>query len=275
MRSFLALLAWTLTLSALWADAIVGVPLGYAPGTAPLVKIDPDTGAYSVLATSGNSYNALAQNSQGDLFAAFFSGSAPNGRIARINPQTGAALDVFNAVTPGAGSIRGLAFDADDRLFAVVNRDDASGSPTVNDDFYEINLTTQTTQLIGSLGYLSVQAMDVAPNGHFYAWDNDFGLLAVDPLTGAAADVNPSIGGTPSIQSIVFAPDGRLFGAREQLFSIDPATGTYTAIGGGGEIDLRGIEWIVPEPGTCILTGIGVMLVLCLRKGCSETARAN
>lgn len=82
--------------------------------------------------------------------------------------MTGVLLQVFNAVTPSAGSIRGLAyFDASDRLFAVVNRDDASGSPTVNDDFYEISLTAQTTQFIGSLGFLSVQASMSPLMAHF------------------------------------------------------------------------------------------------------------
>lgn len=262
MRIFLLLLAWTLTLSTVWADSIVGVPLGYTPGTGPIVKINPTNGAYTVVNTVGNSYNALAQNSHGDLYAAFFSSSASNGRIARVDPLTGAPLQVFNAATPGAGSIRGLAFDANDRLFAVVNRDDTSGSPTVNDDFYEIDLVAQSTHLIGSLGFLSVQALDVAPNGTIYGWDNGFGLLTVNPLTGLATDVNPSIRGTADIQSIVFAPDGRLFGARQQLYSINPATGAFIPIGPGGGIDLRGIEWIVPEPASIMLSGSTLILLL-------------
>jgi hypothetical protein len=96
------LLAVAVTHHVVQAELIIGVPLGYTPGTAPLVRIDPDSGGYTVPHATGNSYNALAQNSQGELFAAFFSGSAPNGRIARINPMTGAPLQVFNAVTPGA-----------------------------------------------------------------------------------------------------------------------------------------------------------------------------
>ena len=114
------------------ADSIIGITLGYTPGTAPLVSIDPATGSYAVLSTAGNSYNSLAQNSQGDLFAAFFSSSSSEGRIARLNPATGAPVQVFNAITPGAGSVRGLAFDNSDRLFAVVNRDDTFGSPTIS-----------------------------------------------------------------------------------------------------------------------------------------------
>ena len=240
---------------------IIGVPIGFTPGTAPIVKIDPMTGVYAVLNSIGNSYNALAQDGHGDLYAGSFSVTAENGRVSRIDPYTGVPLETFNAVTPGAGDIRGLAFDPTNRLFAAVNRNDAHGSPTVPDDLYEIDLIHETTTRIGSLGYLGVQALDFSPSGSLYAWDVNFGLLIVDPITGAATDINPSIGGTAAIQSLVFAPDGRLFGARQQLFSIDPLTGAFSPIGPGGGPDIRGIEWIVPEPSTFILVLGSVPLI--------------
>ena len=92
------------------------MPSGFTPGTAPLVRIDPLTGFYTTLATSGNSYQALAQNPTGELYAGWFSTTAQNGRVSRIDPLTGAPLQTFNALTPGAGSIRGLAFDEVDPL---------------------------------------------------------------------------------------------------------------------------------------------------------------
>jgi hypothetical protein len=232
---------------------IIGVSTGFTPGTAPVVKIDPVSGAYTVLNSAGNSYHALAQDSHGNLYAGSFSVTAENGRVSRIDPYTGVPLQTFNAVTPGAGDIRGLAFDPTNRLFAAVNRNDAHGSPTLPDDLYEIDLTHETTSLIGSLGFLGVQGLDFSPSGSLYAWDVDFGLLTVDPSTGTATDVNPSIGGTAAIQSLVFAPDGRLFGARQQLFSINPLTGAFSPIGPGGGPDIRGIEWLVPEPSTFCL----------------------
>jgi hypothetical protein len=253
-------------LTSLAAGYLVGVPVGYTPGTAPLVHIDPVSGAYTTTATVGNSYHALAQDSHGDLYAGYFATTASNGRVARINPATGAPLAVFNAVTPDAGGIRGIAFDQADRLFAVVNRDDSSGSPTLPDDLYEINLAAQTTSLIGSLGYQGVQGFDAAPSGDLFAWDATAGLLRVNPATGAAVDVNPAIGGTASIQSIVFAPDGRLFGARNALFSINPNTGAFAQIGPGGGPDLRGIEWIVPEPSSAILAAIAIGVVRMARR---------
>jgi hypothetical protein len=239
---------------------IIGVSSGFTPGTAPLVAINPDTGVYSTLSVSGNSYNALAQDSHGNLYASSFNSTAENGLVSRIDPHTGAPLQTFNAPTPGAGDIRGLGFNQSDVLFAAVNRNDIHGSPTLPDDLYEIDLVSQTTTRIGSMGFNGVQGLDFSPSGLLYSWDVINGLLIVNPVTGAAVDVNSSIGGTGAIQSIVFAPDGRLFGASQQLFSINPLTGAFTAIGVGNGPDIRGIEWVVPEPSTLIISISGVLL---------------
>ena len=268
---FLALFSVPLIASSA-AGYLIGVPVGFTPGTAPLVKIDPVSGVYTTLSTFGNSYHALAQNSQGELFGGYFSTTTDQGRVARIDPLTGAPLQVFTTVTPGAGGIRGLAFDASDRLLAVVNRDDQSGSPTINDDLYEINLAAQTTSLIGSLNFMRVQGLDVTPDGTVYAWDVGAGLLRVNPTTGAATDVNPALAGSGAIQSIVFAPDGRLFGAGTALFSINPATGAFAQIGPGGGPDLRGIEWVVPEPSTALLSMFASCLLFQFRRGRGRAA---
>ena len=249
-----------------FAQYIIGVPVGFTPGTAPLVRIDPSTGAYGTISSNGNSYHALAQNAAGQIYGGWFSTTEDNGRVSRINPANGAPLQTFNAVTPGAGSIRGLSFDTAGTLFAVVNRNNAQGSPTLPDDLYEINLGTQTTSRIGSLGFASVQALDVSPSGSFFAWDTQDGLLTVNPATGAAVDVSTSIGGSVEIQSIVFAADGRLFGAGDTLFSINPSTGAFSQIGAGGGPDVRGIEWIVPEPSAIVLIAASVGMVLTRRR---------
>jgi hypothetical protein len=228
------------------ANWIIGVPFGYPAGTAPFVRIDPDSGSYSVLSNVGSSFQALAQNSQGEIFA--------SGRLSKIDSTTGATIQQFNSIS--SADIRALAFDGNDRLFAVLNRNNTQGSPTINDDLLEINLSNQTIQVIGSLGFLGVQGLDFAPNGELFAWDVNFGLLTVNPLNGAAIDVNPAIGGSAAIQSIVFAPDGRLFGARQALYSINPVTGAYAAIGPASTFDLRGIEWIVPEPASGLLVAM-------------------
>src|SRR3954469_17210020 len=258
--AFMLMAVFCLPSAAAAQGYIIGVSSGFTPGTAPLVAINPDTGVYSTLSTSGNSYNALAQDSHGNLYASSFNSTAENGLVSRIDPHTGAPLQTFNAATPGAGDIRGLGFDQLDVLFAAVNRNDIHGSPTLPDDLYEIDLANQSTTRIGSMGFNGVQGLDYSPSGLLYAWDVNDGLLLVDAATGAAADVNLTTGGTPPIQSIVFAPDGRLFGAREQLFSINPLSGAFTAIGPGNGPDIRGIEWVVPEPSTLIISISALLL---------------
>jgi hypothetical protein len=247
------------------ADWIIGVPFGYPAGTAPFVKIDPTTGAYSVASNLGNSFHALAQNSLGEIFA--------SGLISKIDPVTGTPLQQFNSIN--AANIRALAFDGSDRLFAVLNRDDAQGSPTIHDDLLEIDLTNQTVQVIGSLGFLGVQALDFAPNGELFAWDVSFGLLTVNTLNGAATDVNPAVGGSGGIQSIVFSPDGRLFGARQALYSINPVTGAFSPLGPASTFDLRGIEWIAPEPASVSLLTMAASFVFLWRHERSPESDGN
>src|SRR3954447_20987808 len=69
---------------------IIGVSSGFTPGTAPFVAINPDTGVYSTLSATGNSYNGLAQDSHGALYASSFNSTAENGLVSRIDPHTGA-----------------------------------------------------------------------------------------------------------------------------------------------------------------------------------------
>lgn len=260
IRVLVLVVLWFVLPQSIYANRIVGITSGYVPGTAPLVHIDPHTGQFTTVNTAGNSFNSLAQDSNGDIFAGSFSGSVDMGRVSRINPHTAKPLEVFQAETPGAGDIRGLSFDAADNLFAVVNRNDMSGSPTLNDDFYSIDLQNESTNLIGSLGFKSVQGFDISPSGDFFAWDIFEGLLSIDPVTGMATDVNPGVGGTADIQSIVFAPNGRLYGARNNLYRINPVTGEFTQIGTGSGLDVRGIEYIVPEPHTMVLMLTGILL---------------
>ena len=238
-------------------DYLVGILSGF--GGTGTVRIDPNTGTYTTISNTAQASNSLAQDTAGRLYLSWSINTQSNGRVSRFNAFDGSLLQTFATATPGAGGIRGMSFDAADNLFAVLNRDDAQGSPTIDDDLYTFDLATETTSLVGSLGFSAVQGLDFAANGDLYAWDILDGLLQVDPNTGAAVDINPAVGGTANIQSIAFAPDGRLFGARENLFQIDLTTGTFTQIGTGLGLDVRGIEWVVPEPslaGYCLTAAI-------------------
>ena len=96
-----------------------------------------------------------------------------------------------------------------------------------------------------------VQDMAFSQAGVLYGWDVSKGLVTINTATGAATVVNPLSGGTSNIQSIVFAPDGTLYGAGNGLYKINPTTGAYAMVGSGGYSDVRGIV-VIPDPGTLI-----------------------
>ena len=56
-------------------------------------------------------------------------------------------------------------------------------------------------------------------------------LITINPATGATHDVFSVAG----LQSLVFGPDGTLYGASQSgLYTIDPSTFTLTTVGGYG-----------------------------------------
>jgi hypothetical protein len=168
-----------------------------------------------------------------------------------------------------APDIRGLTYDLAGTLFLIQDPTGFGGT----DDLYRLtslDLTGQvaTAELVGPTGFTAVQALTTSPLGALYAWDVNAGLLTVDPATGVATDVNPSQGGTGDIQAISFGPDGRLFGARNSLFEIDPATGAFTELGlivSGDGANVRGLA-AVPEPGTGALLALAAAGLLFLRR---------
>jgi hypothetical protein len=72
----------------------------------------------------------------------------------------------------------------------------------------------------------------------------------VDPRTGLAHDVDPTVGGNDDLpfgvsspQTLAFAPDGTLYGAWGELVTLDPATGVATLVG-GSYADVRGLAYL-------------------------------
>ena len=124
-------------------------------------------------------------------------------------------------------------------------------------------MQTGAGTLIGATGLTGLQGLDFSPAGVLYGWDIDIGLMTINPAIGVATDVNPQVGATADIQSIVFSPNGTpFFGARNALFTIDPTSGMPTRVGSGGYTDVRGIEipgaGSVPERGALLFVGGGL-----------------
>jgi hypothetical protein len=129
------------------------------------------------------------------------------------------------------------------------------------DELVTVNLNTGAVTTIGSTGFSGVQAL--AANGTtLYAWDVSAGLLTVDSGSGLATDVNTQAPGNPNIQALDFGAGG-LYGARNELYTIDTGTGVITLVGSGGYTDIRGIATgVVPEPMTLLTVGFGAALLL-------------
>ncbi len=249
--------------SGVWLAAVLALPtytkadiIGVSWGVDSVVRINESTGVGAAIGHSGfSSLNSLAVNGSGTIYSA-------DSRLVTIDPSTGAGTAGATLNFGGVNvDVRGLAFSAGNVLFAINSRLDTS-SP---DYLYTINTATGVGTLIGSTGLSAIQGLDFSPNGILYAWDVIVGLTTINPATGVATDVGPAGGLVGQIQSIAFAPDGTLYGARDALFTINVATGDATLVGSGGYSDVRGIVYI-PEPTIAGLLASGIALLAWQRK---------
>jgi hypothetical protein len=192
--------------------------------------LDSYTGTTTFLGTGMFGQNALARDDQGGLWSTERSTGQTGSvySLTSIDPGTGAAT----VITPNFPDVRAFASAGGTLLWAISN--------TSPDQLITIDVTTSQVTTIGPTGYTAVQCL-AAVDGVLYAWDNNFGLLTIDPSTGAATDVDPAVGGNSDMQWLARRSDGQLVGGQNGLYEIDPSTGVATQIG-SGLIDTRGAE---------------------------------
>jgi hypothetical protein len=207
--------------------------------------INPVTGmGTSSSSVLWNYVNSLAQDAQGRLF------SVSQGQLVQIDPY---ALTLTPVLTlHGLGGFTGLAFSPVGELFAVER-----GGNSDNDPLFRIDTHTGNVTLVGDTGFYRLQDLAYSPSGILYGWSLLSGLITIDPQTGRGTDVNPGVDAPAEIQALAFAPDGTLYGARDALFRIDPATGVPVQIGSGGYSDIRGLA-VIPEPALVRLVSLGL-----------------
>jgi len=95
------------------------------------------------------------------------------------------------------------------------------------------------------------QALEFAPDGTLYGFDDYYGLFTFDPGTGSFSDVNPVLV-EPDISAIAFTADGRLIGTgndgvQAYYYDVDPTTGVSSLLSTGLRTIIRGMV-AVPEP---------------------------
>ncbi len=222
-----------------------------------LGKVNPVTGAVSLVGNTGQVLTDIAFSSTGALygvtFTAFYS----------INTTTGAATLIGN-LGNGSGGMNALAFGADGNLYA------ASSS---TQQLYQINVTTgQATALAGTLPAAS--SGDLALDaGQFYMSDTNGNL---EKLTISGGQVSSSVLfslGNTSVFGLAPGLNGLLYGvAGTQILTIDPSTGSVTPTlnySGQGLVGANGMTDIIPCfcRGTQILTEAGEVAVEDLRPG--------
>lgn len=210
--------------------------------------IDIQTGAVTELGGQTDSYNAAAV----DRSNRYFTVSSP-GTLWEIDTETGSRTVLFDIPsTLDYSFISSLASVPGDRLFAVAS------TPGGGQKLFEIDLTTQVTTFVGFTDIDRITSLTTTNAGELIGYSLDAGLVGVDKTSGLATALTRGFGEKPSIQSIDFAPDGRLIGAGKGfLYEIDRFSGIATQLTAiAGAPDVRGIAFLVPEP-----TGIASAVV--------------
>jgi len=226
-------------------------------GGGDLYEIDKAVGNGTFIGSSGFEANAAASDSQNRIITGGGSGADAD-RLVRVNPNTGAGSVYSKLVNrPGGYSIRGLAFNSSDELFALMSK---SGLSAI-DILTTIDTTTGQVSLVGAdgqTGMTNIQGLAFGASGRL--WGVAGGeLVGINPSTAVAS----TIGGSnisPDGQALEVDMDGTLFSARYNLKTLD-AFGNASLVGAIGDVDIRGLA-IVPEPASFYLLVLGGIVAL-------------
>lgn len=229
-------------------------------GADGLYRIDEATGVATRFGPALTQFvNAMAIDPSGTVYIAGRSISPNQQQLATVDPTTASLLKEGPAIAfhPGA-----LSFSTAGVLYA------AEG-----DDIYTLDLESGANTLVGNAGLPRlhrITGLAFSPDGTLYGWDagtsGELGLalLTIDPLTGAATDVDPTVHapvlppyGEDAVTALAFAPEGTLYGANRELYTVNLQTGGLTLIAPMPNLPdaagITGMVWI-PEPST--LTGL-------------------
>lgn len=213
-----------------------------------VLLVNSYTAAATRIATGQMGCNSLARAGNGTFWSTRRISSTLYDFL-QIDPVTGAAVPI--STVP---DLRGLSTGPGNTLYAIRRQ----GTTTALAQLH-LNPPSVFTQTLGNTGFDGIQGLAMH-EGILYAWDVTAGLLMVNPVTGAAMDPFPTVGGPAFLQTLCSHPDGRLLvgggnssGQPDVLHSVDVATGLTTAIGIMADStmlfgDIRGLEPLAGSP---------------------------
>ncbi len=200
---------------------------------------------------------------QGPLYGVDF-----NGRFYQINTTTGAASLVGNT---GFTRLNSAAMNSTGDIYITRTRD--TTNPTDFNQLIKVNIATGAGTLVWDWATLhDLRGLAFADGDILYALQ-DVGLadslVRIDLATGVVTDIGPT--GRTDLQGLTAAPGGLLYAvgvtAPSQIFSINPATGAATLIGGSLGNDNQAVEF---NSGTTAWTGRANLVSVNLLTGTSS-----
>ena len=146
-----------------------------------------------------------------------------------------AALLLATCVAPGASAV------------------DLLGIHAETGDLFEISTLDATPSWVGATGIPGFGSLELGSDGFLYGFTTGTGatLYMIDPVDFGTTEIGPLDIGFIFDGSLVFAPDGTVYGTNREsdldseLFSLDILTGEATTIGpvGDGNHDINAMAW--------------------------------
>ena len=241
----------------IFAQIAVAAPILYIDDASGVLgKVDVQTGATTVVGSTGQILTDIAFDPTGHLFGITFTG------LYSIDKATAAATFIGNLNLESL--VNALVFGADGTLYAA-------GQST---SLYRVNTSTGAASVLGNIGFSS--AGDLAfHDGQLYLSSTTNQLIRIDPSTFAGSAVGNL--GFSSVFGLANGDDNVLYGAAgTQIFSVNTVTGAGTLstnYAGNGLGQAHGMSFFreatVPDDAsTCGLLALasGIVFVMHRRK---------